>query len=433
MGGGKSRVACELATAEDARQLLIVCPKRVIDVWGAQLARFAPQYHAVLLGENAGDGAHKLNEARRYIAWGDARSKPVALVINYDAARIQPFANWAATRPWDMVIGDELHRCKENRGRTSIFMAKLGLMARRRLGLTGTPMPHMPIDIWAQFRFLNPYHLEPTYGQFKLKYAVMGGYFDREVKGWRDLDDLERRFRELAFRVDDSVLDLPPEMDEIRSTQLSPQGQRIYDEMEKQMIAWITESAFVTAANALVKLLRLEQITSGWAPDEAGVLRQCDAAKEALLEEILEDLDEPVVVFCRFRSDLDAIARVVGDLKRGPSFELSGERDELAEWQRGASGAKVLAVQIQAGGIGVDLTRARVAIFYSLDFSLANYLQARARIRRPPQQRPCLFLHLQVRHSIDEYILRAVEARGDLVDSVLNELKTKGAKHVVAG
>ena len=68
------------------------------------------------------------------------------------------------------------------------------------------------------------------------------------------------------------------------------------------------------------------------------------------------------------------------------SLELSGRRDELKRWQDG--GAQVLAVQISAGGIGVDLTRARYSIYYSLSFSLGEYDQALSRVHRPGQTRP---------------------------------------------
>lgn len=433
MGTGKTRVACELATEQKAQQLLILCPLRVIDVWRQQISKYAPHYHFVGLDESAGSGERKTREAMRYCAWSQTQHQRLALCINYDSARIKPFAGWAATRPWDMVIADESHRLKEPRGRTSQWIARVGLMAHRRLALTGTPMPHQPVDIWAQFRFLNPYHLDPTFMEFRLRYAVMGGYFDKQIVSWRNLDELEERFRALAFRVDDSVLDLPSQMDEIRSTDLNSYGQRIYRQMEEHMIAWIGESeSHAIAQNAMVRLLRLQQITGGTLKDENDNEILVDSAKELLLEELLEDLREPVVVFCRFRSDLRAVHRACAKAGQG-SWELSGERDELIDWQAGAEDANVLAAQIQAGGVGVDLTRARVVIFYSIGFHLADYLQARKRIHRPPQQRPCVFYHLQVRNSIDEYVLRAVEARRDLVDSVLQELKTKGATNVVAG
>src|SRR5215471_1489578 len=146
MGTGKSRVACELATAQDARQLLIVCPLRVIDVWRAQIARFAPHYHFVGLGENVDGGARKAAEARRMLAWSDERSpaRPLAISINYDSARMQPFAKLATARKWDMTILDESHRIKDPNGRASLFSARLGMVSRRRLALTGTPMPHYP-------------------------------------------------------------------------------------------------------------------------------------------------------------------------------------------------------------------------------------------------------------------------------------------------
>ena len=60
------------------------------------------------------------------------------------------------------------------------------------------------------------------------------------------------------------------------------------------------------------------------------------------------------------------------------SMELSGRRDELKRWQDGE--AQVLAVQIDAGSEGVDLTRARYSIFYSVWFSLGKYDQALARV-----------------------------------------------------
>ena len=123
MGAGKSRVVCELATELKAQQVLVVCPLRVIDVWRQQFARFAPQYHFVGLDETVGGAQQKTAEARRYLAWSQTHFKPLVLCINYDSARIQPFANWATARPWDLTVADESHRLKEPRGRTSLFMA----------------------------------------------------------------------------------------------------------------------------------------------------------------------------------------------------------------------------------------------------------------------------------------------------------------------
>ena len=83
----------------------------------------------------------------------------------------------------------------------------------------------------------------------------------------------------------------------------------------------------------------------------------------------------------------------------------------------------VLVIQIQAGGVGVDVTRARVAIYYSLDFNLGNYLQSMARIRRPGQSRSGLWIHLVAEGTIDSKVYRALEKRQQVVEWVLGNPK----------
>jgi SNF2 family DNA or RNA helicase len=425
MGTGKTRVAVDLTTAFDLPLILILCPLRVVEVWRQQFRQYAHvPYEFLPLDDRAGSVQDKARRAKEMLSWALARGRRLAIAINYESARSEPFAHWALANVWPLVIADESHRLKQASGRASRFASRLTLRSRYRLALTGTPMAHEPIDIWAQFRFLDPTILDPTFGSFKLRHAVMGGYFNKEIKGWRDLDELKRKFYTIAFRVTNEVLDLPPELDQSLYATLSPRAARVYRDMEEHLIAEL-ESGLITAANALVRLLRLQQITGGTVTDDSLVEHQIDTAKEDALTDFLSDLDptEPVAVFARFKSDLRAIHRAA--TKAGLcSGELSGDHDDLAAWQRGAIGdPTILAVQIQAGGIGVDLTRARYAVYYSMGFSLTDYLQSRARVRRPPQTRPVTYYHILVTDSIDETVLRAVLARQDLIHSTLEEVK----------
>jgi SNF2 family DNA or RNA helicase len=113
-------------------------------------------------------------------------------------------------------------------------------------------------------------------------------------------------------------------------------------------------------------------------------------------------------------------------------MELSGRRDDLAAWQE-AERPGVLAVQIQAGGLGVDLTRARYSIFYSLSFSLGEYQQALARIHRPGQTRPVAHIHLVARETVDEKIMGALERRAEVVTFVLDELRGVNGRKPLEG
>jgi hypothetical protein len=77
-------------------------------------------------------------------------------------------------------------------------------------------------------------------------------------------------------------------------------------------------------------LLRLQQVTGGNIRTDEGADVQIDSAKINLLRDVLEDIapDEPVVVFCRFHKDLDAVGRMATETGRG-SLELSGRTDDL--------------------------------------------------------------------------------------------------------
>ncbi|HEX4593985.1 MAG TPA: DEAD/DEAH box helicase [Bryobacteraceae bacterium] len=443
MGGGKSKITIDLIVELGIRVVLILCPLRVVEVWRQQFVRHAPgQYRFLALDDRYPTVTAKWHAARDATDW-QARlpGQKLVIAINYESARLGAFAHWATNRPWPMVIADESHRGKLSNGRTARFLAKLGMLADIRGALTGTPMPHEPLDIWAQFRFLDRNILDATYGAFKVRHAILGGYQGRQIVAWRDLDQLQEKFRSIAFHVGREVLNLPVLVEEALYTTLSPNAARMYREMEQDLITRI-ETHEVTAANALVKLLRLEQITSGFVrDDETNTDTIIDEAKEKLLEGLLEDLtdnnpdrafaqfegnrppqNEPVVVFAKFKADLKAIHRAA----RAAGFnsgELSGSRDDLQAWQRGEpNDPTVLAVQIQAGDVGIDLTRARFGVYYSLDYSLAHYLQSQARIYRPPQNQRVAIYHLLVRNSIDEIVWRAVKRRESLIDAILREL-----------
>lgn len=124
-----------------------------------------------------------------------------------------------------------------------------------------------------------------------------------------------------------------------------------------------------------------------------------------------------MVVFCVFHHDLDAVRRAAEKCKRN-AFELSGRTGgrELQVWKSNNTGS-VLAAQIQAGAEGVDMTKAHHAIYFTLP-TLAQYQQSMARLYRPGQKSPCVFMHLLVRDSIDTAVYRSLQVRKSLIDAV---------------
>jgi SNF2 family DNA or RNA helicase len=422
MGTGKSAMTVYLSVAEGFQVILILCPLRVVQVWRPQFEMHSGiPFLVVPLDDTFSNVKAKRDEAQRKINLAKARGVPVVVVINYDSAWRTPFAEWALKQKWDLVVADEIHRCKAPGGKASRYLARLGKAARFRLGLSGTPMPHSPLDVYGYFRFIDATIFGWSYNRFRQHFAVMGGFQNHQVVAYDNLDELNRKFYSVSFACGKDVLDLPPEMHVTLTCQLGSEARHAYRSLQRNLMAEL-DAGEVTVANALVKLLRLQQITGGYIRTDDGLDVQIDSAKMNLLRDVLEDIDphEPVIVFCRFHKDLEAVNRVADETGRR-SLELSGRVDELKQWQAGE--APVLAVQIDSGGVGVDLTRARYSVYYSLGFSLGSYEQSLARIHRPGQTRPVEYIHLIAQDTVDEQVMAALARRSDVVNSVLQQMK----------
>src|SRR5262249_16192811 len=131
-------------------------------------------------------------------------------VVNYEAAWQEPMGALLLATKWDLVILDESHRVKAPGGKASMFCASLRKSAAARLCLTGTPMPLSPLDLYAQYRFLDPGIFGTSFAAFRNRYAVMGGYGGHEVLGFDEerMPELNDRMYSIGFRVmADDVLD----------------------------------------------------------------------------------------------------------------------------------------------------------------------------------------------------------------------------------
>lgn len=441
MGLGKTAASIECLRVWNSQTILVLCPKAVCRSWELQLGIHTDgDYDAVVLGQfpcvllygerhklrKSAPAEDRIKTIRNALGSARAAKRPCVIVVNYEAARTPKFAKWATSFTWDAIIADEAHKLKSPWGSTSKLAAKL--RARRRLGLTGTIMPHSPLDAWAQFRFIEPRLFGRSFVGFRNQYAVMGGFGGKQVLAFRNLDDLRERMARCTFSIkDDNVLGLPEAIDETVEVEMDAKGRAVYRQLEKDLKAEC-EAGEITAANALSKLTRLQQLTSGYVPmDGDDHLTWIDKSKFHALVELLEDTDEPVVIFGRWRGDMNSVreaCRVLGETHS----ELSGQANDLPEWETGADGRRIIGVQIQAGGLGIDLTRARICIFASTGFNLGDYLQARKRVHRPGQTKTVNYYHLVARQTIDPEIVRAIAKRENLIESTIGALRRSYAK-----
>jgi SNF2 family DNA or RNA helicase len=446
MGSGKSAVVVwTVANMKPNARVLILCPKSVVRVWPKQF-QLHTERPVVVTPLDKGSVLQKRDQAIRAMQEAFRANQPFVGVINYESAWRDPFSEWALKGEWDLVVLDESHKIKAPGGKASMFCTALGKHAHKRMCLTGTPMPHSPLDVYSQYRFLDPGVFGTSFARFRAEFAIMGGYGGYQILGWRNLEELTRRMYTIAYRVETrDVLDLPPATHITRYATLGPQARKIYNKLEADFIAWLesgraqadqdedtepsTDKKAVVANHVLTRLLRLAQVANGFAKDEDGHEHQVDTGKEEVLEEELDNLPstEPVIIFCRFQHDLDLVHRVTKKLDRC-SLELSGRRNQLQEWQDGK--APILAVQIQAGGAGIDLTRAAYVFYFSTGYSYGDYDQSLARAVRPGQVRPVTIIHVIAEGTIDEKIMQVLEGRAALVAGAMAEQKPNMAADI---
>jgi SNF2 family DNA or RNA helicase len=425
----------------------------VLDVWPDQLQQWSTRTWRVWSGEVMGargvlsnpSVARRAEALIQQNAYALRLGQPFMAVVNYEASHLGQMGELLKGTDWDAVILDESHRIKLASGKASKLAATICARARKRggrvLALTGTPMPHSPLDLFAQVRALDGgARLGTSYHRFCHAYGAgeqiyTGGGVQRTV--FKDLRPDRREafldlIRPIWHRVASAdVLDLPETTDIHRTVEMSPKARTAYDALQRDLIAKI-DGGVVTAANAMVLVTRLAQATSGFARNaDTGETVAIDGTppKATLLHDILQDLEErePVVVFCRFHADLDAVRTVTERLGRRYG-ELSGRRRDALAGPRMSPDVDVAGVQLQSGGVGIDLTRSHHAIYYSVAFALADYLQSRARLHRQGQRHRVTYTHLLVRDSIDWAIYGALRKREQVVDTVIAHLNQKGTQ-----
>nr|DAO63033.1 MAG TPA: Chromatin remodeling complex ATPase [Caudoviricetes sp.] len=428
MGTGKTRVAIDVMLARsDVKRVLVVCPKAVVPVWRTNIEKFYPNNPSVQIwDQQKGTVKAKVEDIKGFFKT-TADAQKIVMVMNYDIVWRSPLGDLLRQLRFDLAILDESHRIKAAGSKVSKYLALLGKDIPYKMCLSGTPMANSPLDVYGQYRFLDPLIFGTNYTKFLGQYAVMSCTTPPFVVGCKNAKELNDKFSSIAYTCKMSDIQdrlklpekLPPNVIKLP---LSAKDYATCKTLSKDFIAECKGGQYVVLSNVLGKALRLQQITSGFCmaqaePNEAPTEVELNTVKADALREFLQDLNrnEKVVVFCQFKHDIETVHEVCRSLNIA-SFELSGHANTLGAWQEFCGG--VIAVQIQAGAEGVDMTCARMCVYYSLPQSLALYEQSKARLYRPGQQHKVLFSYLICENTIDELIYNALDNKSDLITGV---------------
>jgi len=420
-------IAGKLYLTGKIRRALVVAPLSVVGVWEEEFVKYADFDYtfAVLsgVGSKKAKTLHSLNGSGLLIA-----------VVNYESAwRLEK--EISAWKP-DLVIADEGHKIKCHSIAASKAMHRLGAKAAYRLLLTGTIITNKAIDVFSQYKFLNPSIFGNSFYSFRNRHFDMQGYGQHTPVLKKSMEpELTKKLHSIAFRATKAeCLDLPETTDIVRHVELEPAAMKVYRDLVKHSYAELDDKdqgahETITATNILTRLLRLSQLTGGFiGDDESNTPKQISRAKLDTLHDLVDQSVQEcgkLVVIARFVPEIKAICAMIERMGIGYSLIKGGVTDRNEQIARFQNDPETLVFigQIATAGLGITLTAASTLVFYSLDYSMSNFEQAKARIHRVGQKEPCTYIYLIAKGTVDEKVLKTLREKADLARMLVDDYR----------
>ena len=432
MGLGKTKQVIDIAVAKKLQKgykhCLIVCGVNGLKWnWQNEVSIHSDE-QAYILGQRVQRGKITIgSNADKYTDVMKLASNPAYFIItNVETLRnediVTAIKELCESGEIGLIAFDECHKAKNPQSQQGKGILKL--KAETMIAMTGTPLMNNPLDLYVILKWLG--YEKHAFYSFKNHYCVMGGYGGYEIVGYKNLDELQERLKEIMLRrKKEEVLDLPEKTYIDEFVDMTPKQKQIYEEVTCEIKMNIDQ--IKTATNPLAELIRMRQATG-----YTGVLSSSvhESAKLDRLEELVEEArenDKQVVIFSNWTQMTDEIYKRLAN-KYTLSVITGETKDELRqhnvnEFQSGRS--KIMIGTTGAAGTGITLTAGTVEIFVDEPWNMALKEQAVDRCHRIGQKSNLTIYTLMCRNTIDERIHQLVEKKGLLSDALIDGNITK--------
>ena len=439
MGTGKTKVLIDnLAMLYDKGKVdsaLIIAPKGVVKTWYEQeLPTHLPDHIenvSVLWQPNI-----TKTQQEKLDSLFEIDSALHILVMNVEALSTEKgvkFATKFINSHKVMMAIDESTTIKTPTARRTKNIIKIGLNAKYKRIMTGSPITKNPLDLYTQCEFLDPWLLDfSSYYAFRNRYAEMKtmhvhGRSIQVVDKFQNLSELSDTVKQFSYRVlKEDCLDLPPKVFIKRHVTLTADQQRIYKQMKDQALA-VLNGKVTTTMTVLTQLMRLHQITCGYVTADDGSTQQVESNRLNELMSILEDTEGKVIIWANYQLSvgeiIQKIIKVYGKDSYVHYYGLTPQEDRqdfIRKFQNDPKCRFIIGTP-QTGGYGITLTQANTVIYYSNGYDLEKRLQSEDRAHRIGQKKTVTYIDLIAENTIDEKIVEALRKKIDIASQVMGE------------
>jgi SNF2 family DNA or RNA helicase len=404
VGTGKSKAAIDaislLWVSGRLKKCLVICPSGLMFNFANQIKEHSEFEFTIITGS--------LKKRQELIN----DSNTVFDIINYEM--ISKLGFFLDRKKYDFVIFDEIHYCKNRASIRSKACYRLASKIPMRVGLTGTPICNSYEDLFMIQKIIDDTIFGTVYARFRDRYFNMGGYMGHNIVGYKNEEELKELIasNSIKFHIRDVIKDLPDEMSIIKKVKLNDKSLKLYKEMKTNMMIE-QEGEDILAFNVLEKILRLSQITSGYLVNkEENSIKNIGSEKIEMLEILLQDNTDKKAVFCRFRHSIDLVVELCKKLKLSYYVYDGRTKDKELYLKYNNDNTNIWISQISKSE-GYSIPSARYCIFYEMDYSRKNHVQAKGRILRATGNKhdSIFYIYLIADNTIDDVVYNTLKEK----------------------
>lgn len=330
-----------------------------------------------------------------------------------------------------MIIVDEAHHVK-NMGtakRPCLRTNNVDTLSKQcdvRAILTGTPTPKNILDLYSQFFILDPDIIgHYSYYTFKNRYAIYGGYEDKQIIGFNHEDELMDKIRPFTVRFErKDTFSVPDPEYQVRRLDMPKELAVEYRKMKNER-ELVVDGENINVTNTIGAYTKLRQMANGFVYDNdklAHWLVKNHPKVEEVID-IIEGTDEQIIVWVNNHGEVEVLAKAFKNINfamyHGKNKDV--RQQEMDDFKAGKK--QVLLASISAANTGHDLYMASVEIFFSSPLSYTDRKQAEDRTQGPDQKNSAMIIDLVMRGTIEETILAANAVKKDTLEFVLDSMK----------
>jgi SNF2 family DNA or RNA helicase len=412
MGLGKTvqaMAAVELLARERGiSKVLVIAPASVKYQWEGEIRKFTDRPVQIIEG---------LADAREELYARDTFYR----LVNYE----QVGRDLEAMNAWrpDVVILDEAQRIKNWESKTSRAVKKL--LSRYALVLTGTPLENKLEELYSIVQFVDDRRLGPAF-EFLHEHRVLDA--KGNLTGYRNLEKIREKLGPILLRRTrtEVLTQLPQRTDNTLYVEMSDAQRSPYEEQRCSLARLLGKGVLNDLDRkrilACIVNMRLLCDSTFLFDKQTNISPKLDEFAP-VLEELLASGDNKAVVFSQWETMLNKAAEVLDDLGIDYALLHGGmqgkERKEVLERFKNEPGCRVF-LSTDAGGVGLNLQAADTVVNLELPWNPAVLEQRIARVHRMGQERPVRVVNFVTRGSIEERVLRTIEAKRSLFAGVFD-------------